>query len=57
MGWFVTFGSQLMRSIYYGVFMRLSGLVSQLRKIHEFLFRAGQSELKYGAARFVRIRP
>ena len=36
MGWFVTFGSQLIRSIYYGVFVRLSNLVSHLKKIHEF---------------------
>ncbi len=32
----VNFGSQLIRSIYYGVFVQLSRLVSHLRKIHEF---------------------
>ena len=30
--------------------MRLSGFVNQLRTIHEFLFRPGDSEPKYGAS-------
>ena len=31
-----SFGGQLIKSIYYGVFVRLSSLVSRLKKIHEF---------------------
>src|ERR1700675_4340037 len=54
---FATFRSRLMRSFYWGVLMRLSSLGSRLRTIHEFLFRAGDSELKYGASRFVRLCP
>jgi hypothetical protein len=42
MGSFVTFASQLMSAISYGVFARLSRLVSRLKRIHEFLFRAGR---------------
>jgi hypothetical protein len=37
--------------------MRLSGLVSQLRTIHEFLCRVAEGELKDGASRFVRFCP
>src|SRR5712691_6848113 len=46
-----------MRSISYGVFVRLSSLVSRLKRIPELLFHSGQGELKYGAARFIRICP
>jgi hypothetical protein len=42
MGSFVTFASQLMSAISYGVFARLSSLVSRLKRIHEFVFRAGR---------------
>src|SRR5258706_310007 len=34
MGSFAIFGSQLMRRIYYSVFMRLSSLVNRLKRIH-----------------------
>jgi hypothetical protein len=56
MGWFVNFGSQLIRSIDYGVFVRLSSLVSYPGKFMSSLFRAWQGELKYSAPRFVRNR-
>jgi hypothetical protein len=42
MGSFVTFASQLMSGISYGVFVRLSRRVSRLKRIHEFPFRAGR---------------
>jgi hypothetical protein len=35
----------------------LCGLVNRRRRIHEFLSRAGQGELKYGASHFIRICP
>src|ERR1700752_545210 len=54
---FATFRSRSMRSVYWGVLMRLSSLGSRRRRIHEFRFRAGDSELKYRTARFIRLCP
>jgi hypothetical protein len=42
MGSFVTFASPLMRSISCGVFVRLSILVSSLKRIHELLSGLGK---------------
>jgi hypothetical protein len=39
-----------MNSISYGVFARLSRPVNRLKRIHDFLFRAGQGQLKYSVA-------
>jgi hypothetical protein len=39
------------------IFARLPILVNRLKRIHEYGFHAGQSELKYGAARFIRVHP
>jgi hypothetical protein len=52
----VTFASQLATKISDGLFVLrpVSGLK---RMIYEFVSRAGQRELKYGASRFIRIRP
>src|SRR3981081_680127 len=52
-----TFVSRLMNSISYGVFAQLSRPVNRLKRTHELLFRARQGELKYGAARFIRLCP
>src|SRR4051812_7171917 len=57
MGSFVTCVSQWMKTNYYGVFVRLSILLSRLMSVHEFLFRAGQCELEYSAARLIHICP
>src|SRR6266576_5180955 len=53
----VTFVSQWMNRISYGVFARLSRLVNRLKRTHEYVLCAGQRELKYGAARFIRLCP
>src|SRR5882672_10819878 len=57
MGSSATFASRLMNSISYGVFARLSRPVNRLKRTHQLPFRAGQGELKYGAARFIRLCP
>src|SRR6266699_208018 len=57
MGSSATFVSQLMNSTWYGVFARLSRLVGRLERTHELDLCAGQGELKYSTARFIRLRP
>src|SRR3954470_11920061 len=54
---FVISASRSTRSVSYGACIRLSGLVSRRTRTHEFLFRAGQRELKYSAARLIHICP
>src|SRR3954463_7656824 len=54
---FVISASRLTRSVWYGASIRCSSLVSRRTRRHEFLFRAGQRELKYSAARLIHICP
>src|SRR5262245_47670291 len=54
---FATFASRWMNCISHSVFTRLSCPVDRLKRICELSFGAGQRELKYGAARLVRLRP
>src|SRR5258705_12464071 len=54
---FVISASRSARSVSYGASIRLSSLVSRRTRTHEFLFRAGQGELKYSAARLIHICP
>src|SRR6516164_7338028 len=46
-----------MRTTSHDVFARLSGPVARLKGGRELCFGAGQGELEYSAARFVRLRP
>src|SRR6266576_3824067 len=57
MGSFVTFVNQLMKIILYAVFVTLSRLLRYRTRIHDFLFRAWQGELKYGTSRLIYARP
>src|SRR5258708_20645715 len=54
---FVISASRLTRSVSYGASIRLSSLASRRTRTHELHVRAGQGELKYGAARFIRLLP
>src|SRR6266581_4451279 len=54
---FVISASRSKRSVSYGASIRLSSLVSRRMRTHEFVFRAGQRELKYRAPRLIHIGP
>src|SRR5215831_9266275 len=57
MGSYVTCVSRWMRSISHDAFARLSRPMPRPRGIRELSFGTWQGELKYGAARLVRLRP
>src|SRR5215468_28780 len=57
MGSYVIFESRLTNSFWPSAFARLSRPVNRPHGIRELFFDTGQSELKHGAARLVRLRP